>query len=196
VDLQGRQMNSKGFTLIEFIVVIAILMIITGTSVPRLEDLSRSYIAYQEKNRWLNLFAFARASAALENSIVTFCPLRANHCSEDMHQEWALFTDPNNNRIRDAGEQILRVLEPKAETRFGYYNLGKPYFRFGDIRGHNTYLGLASGFTLCPFGLLDKTAYHITINILGRAKLYSQRNDQQQPMRFTHSRWQVARCDR
>jgi len=189
-------MNSKGFTLIELMVAVAILMIITGTSMPGLEDLSRSYSAYQEKNRWLNLFAYARASAALENSIVTLCPLQANQCGEDMHQEWALFTDANNNRILDADEQILRIIEPRAETRFGYYNLTKPYFRFGDIRGHNTYLGLARGFTLCPLGRLDKTAYHITINILGRAKLYTQRNTQQQPLRFTHNRWQVARCDR
>jgi len=189
-------MNSKGFTLIEFIVVVAILMIITGTSIPRLEDLSRSYIAYQEKNRWLHLFSFARASAVLENTIVTLCPLQASQCIEDMHQEWALFTDSNNNRVLDADEQILRVLQPKAEARFGYYNLGKPFFRFGDIRGHNTYLGMAGGFTLCPFGQLDKTAYHMTINVLGRAKLYSQRNDQQQPMRISHSRWELARCDR
>jgi prepilin-type N-terminal cleavage/methylation domain-containing protein len=189
-------MNSKGFTLIEFMVAVAILMIITGTSMPKLEDLSRSYSAYLEKNRWLNLFAFARASAALGNSIVTLCPLQANRCIEDMHQEWALFTDSNNNKILDNNEQILKVLLPKPESLFGYYNLGKPYFRFGDIRGHNTYLGMASGFTLCPLGHLDKTAYHITINILGRAKLYTQRNERQQPLRFTHQRWQLARCDR
>ena len=189
-------MQRTGFTLIELVVVIAVVMIVTGTSLPRLTELSQSNSAYQEKKRWLQLFSFARASAALENSLVTLCPLQANRCADDMHQEWALFTDSNRNKILDPDEKILRVLLPKAETRFGYYNLGQPYFRFGDIRGDNTYLGMASGFTLCPLGELDKTAYHMTINILGRAKLHSRRNDQQQPMRFSHQRWQMARCDR
>lgn len=186
--------DPKGFTLVELMVVLSVLAFVTITAIPAFEKLSRLIEADAEKSNWVQLLNYGRSVAATENTIVVLCPMANDECVNDMHERWVLFTDSDKSKSLDEGETVLRHFEPKEESTFGYYSAGVPYFRFGS---HNSkvYQGMPEGFTFCPFGDLDDTAYHLTINIIGRVRVYNERDEDGAPLRKKDGSWIIAECD-
>ncbi len=185
----------QGFTLVELLVTVTLLTIIALFSYPNMQNLVRTSRARAEKNHWVSLLNFARGTAITENTRVVLCPIIDDECVNDVHQPWVIFTDPNKSRTIDTTEKVLREFTPRPESMFGYYSSGVPYFRFGSDTS-DIYQGMPEGFTICTLGLLDNTAYHLTVNIIGRVKVFNERNSEGQPLRYHDSHWELTDCSR
>jgi type IV fimbrial biogenesis protein FimT len=103
-----------GFTLIELVTVIAVLIITLGFAVPGFSGL----IASNQQTSLINQFATSLAHArfyAVENSRrVVLCPSHdLESCSGgfDWQQGFISFVDENYNRLRDGQEKLLAVAQ-------------------------------------------------------------------------------------
>lgn len=160
------QPHQAGFTLLELIVTIIILAIVAGFT-------SQNWGSWISKTRhrailenYYSLFAYARWTAASNNTLVTVCPLAPNsHCTDDWQQPVTVFLDSNNDKAPDGGE-ILRQLE----VDLGTYTLrsrtaGRGYFQFND-RGMTH--GAMGSLVLCPGDPAEGTMSYMPVNIAGR----------------------------
>ncbi|WP_187265540.1 GspH/FimT family pseudopilin [Reinekea thalattae] len=190
-------MNKQlGFSLLELLIAISILMLALSAALPSLSDFKHRIESDLERAHWLQLLNYARAIALNNQQRLILCPMENNVCSSDTAQPWVLFTDPDKSKSLDvdAGETRLRQYQPSAQTRFGYYSAGVPYFRFGNDSS-DIYQGMPEGFTICPFGTLDQTAWHLTVSITGRITLYNERDAEGRPLRNKSGQWVLTHCD-
>ena len=104
----------SGFTLIELITVIAVLVITLGLAVPSFSSL----IARNQQTSLINQFSTSLAHAryyAVQNSRrVILCPstdLESCTGGFDWQQGFISFVDENYNRLRDAEEKLLAVTQ-------------------------------------------------------------------------------------
>jgi len=188
--------NQKGFTFTELIITLAAFAIVTMAVVPALADLKKLIEADIEKNRWVRLLNYGRSVSQLENSRVILCPMVNNSCVSDTSETWVLFTDPDKSKSLETinGEKILREYQPKKGSTFGYTGNGSPYLRFGSDNSE-IYQGMPAGLTICTFGVPDETAWHLTVNIVGRVTIYNERDENGAPLRKKNGTWINASCD-
>ena len=186
----------KGFTLTELVFTLAALAIVAMAAAPAFSDMKRLIEADSEKNRWLRLLNYGRSVSKTENTRVILCPMINDSCVSDTSATWVLFTDPDKSKSLEIadGEVVLREYVPKEESTFGYYSAGVPYFRFGS-ENSEIYQGMMESFTICTFGELDETAWHMTVNIIGRVKVYNERDSSGAPLRLSNGAWVNATCD-
>lgn len=107
---------SAGITLIEIIVVLAIVGIIIGVAIPSLSDLLRSNSVSNHVNRFVALANYARTEAVKRNRPITLCKSSdLTSCSNSESINWShgvvVFVDSDQDRAVDAGETVLRVVE-------------------------------------------------------------------------------------
>lgn len=175
--MQTHLKNSgNGITLIELLVVLAIIAIVAGIAAPSFSDFMRDQRARQMQWQWRGFLGQARSAAIGQQRWVTVCPISSDQCVSDMTQPWAAFYDDNlNNRLDGPSEDILARLEPEGKTRFVMYrgNTKLAYFRYrasglsGNLRG----------FTVCPDGVANHRAFHLTSTLLGRIRFARDTND-------------------
>ena len=156
--------SNKGFTLLELMVVVAIVAIIAGIGIPAMNsflDNSRAEAKLTELSR---MFAFARSQAASTRSPVTICPLANNVCTANWQGQVSVFNDPNNNRILDANETVLRVTEPSsANDIINFAVAGVSFSANGTASANGT-------LSYCPSGKADKAA-QLTLLQSGRSRV-------------------------
>ena len=103
--------HSKGFTLLELVIVIAILGITTAFAAPELSTMIKNNRISGSANDFVAALQFAKAEAASQLNNVTIC--KKNNTSTgctaggDWQQGWIVFADTNGNAGVDAGEAIL-----------------------------------------------------------------------------------------
>jgi type IV fimbrial biogenesis protein FimT len=103
---------SKGFSLAELMVVIAIVAIMLVIATPSYKYLTTSYRMSAEVNNLLGDMQFAREEALKEGSGVTVCEsTTGTSCggASNWNTGWIVFSDPNVNQKVDAGERVLKV---------------------------------------------------------------------------------------
>jgi type IV fimbrial biogenesis protein FimT len=96
---------SKGFSLIELMVVLSVAAVLLGIGVPGF----RSLIQGQRMTTTVNdLFAsinLARSEAMQRGARVDLVPADAD--GKDWSKGWIVFVDTNSDQIADAGEQVI-----------------------------------------------------------------------------------------
>jgi type IV fimbrial biogenesis protein FimT len=105
--------RQAGFTVTELMVVTAIVAILLGLGVPSFRYITNSYRMSAEVNGLLGDLMYARAEAIREGQTVTVCiSNNGTSCAGaggNWANGWIVFSDPNNNKIVDAGETVLRT---------------------------------------------------------------------------------------
>ncbi|SNC76526.1 type IV fimbrial biogenesis protein FimT [Marinobacter sp. es.048] len=155
-----------GFTLIELVITLLILAIAIGFTTH-----SWSWWASKSRHRAIlenyhGLFAYARWTAASQDTLITICPLSAkNICIDDWTQPVSVFLDSDNNKTPDAGS-VLRLFRPNLGT----YSLrsrtaGRGYFQFNS-KGMTH--GAMGSLVLCPGNPSEGTMSYMPVNIAGR----------------------------
>lgn len=106
-----RAREQAGFTLAELIITLAIAGILAAFG-RVLGDVLKRAQATTISNQLVAHLHLARTFAINRNTRITLCQSNDGvHCGpeHDWRNGWMVFTDPNNNRVVDNGEEILRV---------------------------------------------------------------------------------------
>jgi type IV fimbrial biogenesis protein FimT len=154
----------SGFTLLELMVVVAIVAIIAGIGIPAMNnflDNSRAEAKLIELSR---MFAFARSQAASTKSPVTICPLANNACTANWLGQISVFNDPNNNRQLDANETVLRVTEASTSSDSINFSIAGISFAANGTASNGGVL------SYCPSGKAEKGA-QLTLLQSGRSRV-------------------------
>jgi len=142
-------MRAKGLTLIELLIVIAIISILASLAAPSFNELVRKQHVNGEANVLFSLVYLARTEAIKRNSVVTICKSNdANQCAGTWTDGWIVFQDNDKDGSRDLGEILI-----SSGTIGNNYQLSWSAF------GSNNYIRFTSNsltlsqngtFKLCP----------------------------------------------
>lgn len=153
-----------GFTVVELLCSLTILMIISAVAAPSLGRMLEHNQQTQSTNQFLSLLHFARSNAVYARSLTTICSGQAD-CSDSTQWTGSLivFSDGNANGQLDAGEHILRI-ENLADAHSWQWNRRNGYLQFepdGTTRAQN------GTFTLCKDGVPLR---QVVVSLSGRTR--------------------------
>jgi len=103
---------TRGFTLLELALTVSIMAICAVVAVPALAPMLERYRANAALHALATQVQLARMAAITYRQPAILCPSGDGAtCSgvPDWSGGWLLFLDPNGNRIRDPGEQLVRA---------------------------------------------------------------------------------------
>lgn len=142
----------NGFTLIEVLVALGILVSLTAIGVPSLLDFTVKLKVDSEISHLYRLLLSARNSAINSGQPTTVCPLdEQNHCSDDWAQSIYVFNDNNDNKRFEpnGGEQIIvmkSAISAQDKLQYGKNRTGVTYSSTGHLSGW----GQNGTFKYCP----------------------------------------------
>ena len=142
--------NSKGFTLLELIIIIAILGLTMAYAVPGLRTMVSNNRISGSANDFIAAQQFAKAESASRINPVTLCKKNADGdacvTGDDWSQGWIVFSDVDGNAAVDAGDTVLL----NHETL-------NPNITFGSTAG------VANSITYRPSGTTSVTSTEVLI---------------------------------
>lgn len=168
--LYSSYTSSKGFSLIELIVTLAIVGILLGAGVPAMSALLERNQFKAQVSTVHRAIALTRSMAVYRGLPVSLCPMDSTkECIDDWSKELTVFEDRNQNKILDADETIIRNFPalPDNDDRFDrdFSRNNAILFRpSGNAFGHNGTL------KICLSGQRDLSAT-IIISAAGRIRL-------------------------
>lgn len=168
--VSGRR--AQGFSLIESVVVVAVLAILAGIALPSFAALIRENRVVAVTNDLLGAIHLARSEAIKQGRRITICTSAdLDDCESDIgwHRGWIMFEDRDEDGVRGDGERILSV----GQAQNGAVSItgNEPvrnyvsYVPSGATRKLNGAL-LMGTITLCS----DGVARQIVINASGRPR--------------------------
>jgi type IV fimbrial biogenesis protein FimT len=118
LKVNPRERRSSGFTMLELVIVIAIVGVLIGLGVPSFKYVTTANRIASEVNGLLGDMQFARAEAIKEGQTVVVCvSSNGTSCSTNpWNNGWIVCSDPANDGSCDAGEPIYRVQKPFTST--------------------------------------------------------------------------------
>jgi len=170
----------KGFTLIEIMISISIVMILFGIGLPSLKKFIVELRVDNEISLICRLLFIARNTALNENKTVTLCPLNnQNTCVNEWKNALSVFVDANNNKIYEplSGERIIKIKQSILEgdkLQYGNTRKGLTYAATGHLSGW----GQNATFKYCPKNYEDKSR-GIVVSVSGRIYTSSDDNSAQ-----------------
>lgn len=138
--------QSRGFTLLEVMVVVAIIAVLTSLAGPSLVALIQSNAVSSNVNTFISDIRFARSEAVRRGGAVIMCrsddPEAASPAcgagsgpgGNGWVSGWIIFEDRDGSLTRNAGDQVLRVQSPitnldsiveASSTKFQFTALGR-----------------------------------------------------------------------
>jgi prepilin-type N-terminal cleavage/methylation domain-containing protein len=126
-----RKLNSRGFTLIELMVVIAILAIMTHITVPSLQRLYAKWQIFTATRSLQHSFARMKIQSLSRSEELVVCGTPDSFtCTNNWQPGWMQFADDNQNRQRDANEPLLEYEQRfRAQPNFRIFSPSQRYFR-------------------------------------------------------------------
>ncbi|MFQ3264411.1 MAG: type IV fimbrial biogenesis protein FimT [Colwellia sp.] len=138
---------SKGFSLIELMVVIAISAIMISIAIPSLSDFSVKMRIDSEISQLNRLVLSARNSAiTLEQNVIT-CPLESGVCTANWQNQLTTFIDNDNNGIFLAANDTLVKIKAANTSGDIITYAGQTSINFSPT---GVLSSIASQFTYCP----------------------------------------------
>jgi type IV fimbrial biogenesis protein FimT len=168
---------SRGFTLVEFLVVLAIASILLGGAIPSFTSFFRSVNLTSTTNDLFASMLMARSEAAKRRSRVALCKsANGTSCTTQggWEQGWIVFHDTNSDGLRQGGEEIvwraqampgdIRVQGNITVAKYvSYAPTGEAKFAGGGFQ--------AGTITLCNASSSSQNARQIVISSSGRPRV-------------------------
>jgi len=174
-EVHRNRFSTSGFTLLEALVVMALLGILVSMAVPALSGLRARHQLQAQADGLLNSLVLARSEAMRRQQRVSLCA-RATDATCDANGEWQqgwlVFTDPNNNGLRDAGEAVIEVHAAlPTGVQMGATQSVKAYFSYGaEGRSMNTNGAFMAGtWRFCQASASE--GWQVVSNALGKPRL-------------------------
>jgi len=123
-----------GFTLLEALVVLAVLGVLLGLAVPSLTKLYAKHQLQEQAQALLRSLHLARSEALRRQQPVTVCARAGEQCDTqpNWQQGWWVFVDANHNARRDEAEVLVEAYEALPPTLvFAENSTVKGYFSYG-----------------------------------------------------------------
>ena len=163
--------NQRGFTLLELMVCISILVILAVTAIPSFSEVIKRNKTQTHMNNIYHLLVFARSESVSYNKPVTICPSR-DQVSCIQSRDWSnkyllVFYNDNYDDTHDSDERIARIFKTGKEgSKLLWRSFrNKSYLTFMPI-GLTDYQ--SGNITFCPEGLDRTEAKILVMNIAGR----------------------------
>ncbi|CAB1209893.1 GspH/FimT family pseudopilin [Acinetobacter bouvetii] len=101
--------QKNGFTLVELIVTLAVLVILIAFAIPYFHEIMAKQEVRHFTNKLISNIQFAKSQATLHHSNVVLCPSqnKLNCQSNQWNSGFIVFLDHNKNRLVDTNEQII-----------------------------------------------------------------------------------------
>ncbi len=170
---------ARGFTLIEIMIVLAVLATLLTVGIPLMQgQLARSRL-HAESGRFLGAIHLARSEAVKRNLPVSICPSRMaktgeRECSGIFAEGWIVFANADRDGVVDADtDEVLQVFEGlppgyHLTNRSGNRDAYRLINYLPDGSSHNP-----RTFMFCPPQHSGVQSLSIVMNIVGRARLVS-----------------------
>ena len=169
-------MKQSGVTLLELMVVLAIVAILVAISIPGFTSLVRSSRLSSATNELVSSLHLARSEAIKRNSRAVMCiSATGTSCvaSGGWHQGWLVFHDPNNNAALDAGETVILARQAlQAGLRATSIGSTAKYISYAPGGGTKQISGAWQGgtLTLCNESGSLNSARKVVISSTGRPR--------------------------
>ncbi len=164
-----RRTQVRGVTLIETVIVLAVIGILTAVGLPSLHSTLSGSRATTVANRLLTDLSRARSEAIMRREVSVICPSQDGQaCSigADWSEGWLVFADANGDNRRSGAEPVLSVV---GASDLGGMRVattsGRSLVRFrsdGRNGGSNLTLNLCDG---------EKLARQVIVNVGGRSRI-------------------------
>lgn len=108
----ANKQRPPGLTIIEVLVVVAIISIMAIVGIPSLQDFIRRAHISSQAHEFVGTMSYARSEAVKRGQRVTVCKSAdGSTCATagNWDQGWIVFVDANNDNARQTGEELLRV---------------------------------------------------------------------------------------
>lgn len=167
---------TQGFTLIEMMIVLAVLATLVTVGAPLMQSQLQSNRLRAESSRFLNAINLARSEAIMRNLPVSICPSAVAstgipECAGIYADGWMVFTNADKDKVVDAGtDEVLQVFESlppgflltnRAGTRDAFELIS--YLPDGTSHSNRTLMFCAPQRSL--------QSLSIVLNIVGRARV-------------------------
>lgn len=168
--------SSRGITLLELLVTLAILAILTGLAVPAFSHTVKRAHNITLANQMILLIQYARSESIVKRRVVTLCGSRnQQQCDGQWSKNILVFVDHNQDGKRNNAERLLQVVSTvKAGESLQWRSFGnKPYLQLHPD-GRTWYQN--GNFTYCPANSDTRYALHWLLNAGGRLRMAPDKN--------------------
>ena len=172
-------MRNRGFTLLEALVVLALLSVLLSLAAPSFQGLRHKHQMQSQAEQLQSSLMLARTEALRRQQRVTLCVRESTaragpDCAKagSWAQGWVVFVDGNDNGRREATETVLQLQDalPGFLTLKGNATVNR-YISYGPQgRSQSTTGALQAGtLTLCGSG--QAHVWRVVINAVGKPRL-------------------------
>lgn len=113
-----QQIRAKGFTLVELMIVIAIMAVLAAIAFPSFQGSMRSNRVATTSNELMAAFALARSEAIRGKYGAGVCTsANGTDCGGTWNDGWLVWTDSpaGTSGVYDAGETVVRAIKPNRQ---------------------------------------------------------------------------------
>ncbi len=174
-DLFGMRLRARGFTLLEALVVMALLGLMFSLAAPAMSALRQQHQLQEQAEGLLGSLVLARSEAVRRQQRVTVCARitdSACDASGTWQKGWLVFADVNGNAQLDADEALIEAhATVPAALRLSVTSTAKAYFSYNAEGRSATPSGafMAGTWRFCRPG--SDVGWQVVSNALGRPRL-------------------------
>lgn len=165
--LSTKQSMLRGYTLIELMVTALILSILSAISSQPLSAWIESTKSRSVRQQLTAFLSESRSHALLESRVITICSLEFNECRADFDFPLSSFIDSNQNKIKDNGEAIIRVIDIDLSEHIRIVWNRADYLRFWSSGGTGALTGSLSYCSLRD----PRNDFRLVISRVGRVRV-------------------------
>jgi type IV fimbrial biogenesis protein FimT len=180
ISTHQDSLRGLGFSLIELIVALAVLMLLISIGVPSFRTFSVKNLQASEVNSVVHHFHLARSLSVAKETHHILCPSSdGKQCTNapDWSHGYIVYEDSNHNRLKDQNELLHAVHQPMSDIKINIHSSELRSNRHYVVyQGDGRPMGYNLTLTFCdPDNRIHPKA--VILNNMGRVRVSDTRSD-------------------